>query len=712
MPCQRALAFLIMLTRLWLPDLLCSASYWLLIIMSTLVAANLTSSGNIDWISAITWGGLLLAGLSPITTGLSWQLPSSLSRSVIMPLAYGVFAIGCLGLRWVGLDLLWSAGLMTAVGWAVSWEYCRRFKKIALTNTVDVFAIGFVAVWSGVVLVLLRPLLRSVAISLTGQGALLGWSDMVLLANFVLQLGAPASMGEPIPNPLLNGEAVLPYHFSSYVPAALAYRLGIFHTPLEAMVAIAFPLGLLLIGCSLAGVGQLHAWPRRLLGGVIAYTVTVTAYGAFLSYDRQSFWDPAWLLMTAPSTIHAAAMLSSFVAVYSQLSRSGCRIALIVLGWLLTLGMKIQVAWYTLPMYGALFFVSMLEFWMARKPPSQPTYRTPIYRTMQSVLALATGLLATALIMGTATELSGHGRDYIHDFVQFGSQVAQTIAFLEPLRTLLTVGPDMVKLRHLIPAAVSQGAIAGLSFWSGLIFVCILSWRLLKQSSPQRNARLCQAGITLLVGSFIATLFAPTTPWDASEFQNRAWPVLWIVAMQLWISGIAAPSSLPIRSQRLQLRLLSISLFLAVLATLLMIHQASRVGKSHIQTPLQPWSETFYPLQFAPQTLKVSAALQQPQLSAVPPFFVYPPDTQTTLNDQAAVLAALSGRLPYYSRLAMLNALQAIDDVDLSDLPTAVTEVLPTAQIVCLTLDGQIIRVELDNIGELDVVCLPLSKTN
>jgi hypothetical protein len=110
--------------------------------------------------------------------------------------------------------------------------------------------------------------------------------------------------------------------------------------------------------------------------------------------------------------------------------------------------------------------------------------------------------------------------------------------------------------------------------------------------------------MALLIVSFLAGLFVgPPMVWDAAEFQNRSWPMLWCIGA--W--GLAGwQPRFALQRHRLLTGLLVVALL--VFATVLLPQQKS---KSAASPPLWPdWTIKYYPFLISSSDKQAAAALK------------------------------------------------------------------------------------------------------
>lgn len=454
------------------------------------------------------------------------------------------------------------------------------------------------------------------------------WSDVILHANTLLSISSLPWGQAPI-STLDYAAPIIPYHYISYVLSAFLNSLSPQASPLACFITIVAPLGLLLLLLPLNE--QLQDSITKASIGVAALKVSTifAVYCLWVRLIHDTFLDPVWLLITAPATLYACAMVVSCldIAFKSETFRAVNVIGLTATAFLLVGLSKLQIAQSLLPMVTLIIVLTL-----ANSNQSLPRIRVK-YRVL---IPISLGLLVLACL--GLNSLVGVARSKPVEEVGIFLQGIRNIAWPlngNPLSSLLD--------------ALWINKILGLLTLCGPLFLLAIGYSL----SIGRQQALLRAMLLLMFTSYCLGLFvSPSMPWDDGEFLNRSWPVLWCVGAWVLLGVKNVFSDTRKTRIAMGLSLLLVALGLSVLPLTKQLSIASPRSKLD-------WSKDYFPVRIKKEDKSIARMLQA--LGRNSPFFAIssPENNRQILDDSPARLASLSGMRPVMSRLGFQKSLQA-----------------------------------------------------
>jgi hypothetical protein len=449
-----------------------------------------------------------------------------------------------------------------------------------------------------------------------------GWSDLILHANTALSLANLPLGASPI-STIDAFRPSHPYHFGSYILPALITSEFNAPSPLISFISITTPLGLALVSLPLMDRLARGRKGRALSGALVTTSSAVFIYAIWVKVAPTSFFDPVWLLITAPATLYACSVVLSALEIGINngkiIEGRVAQTSLILLTLVLTLIHKLQV--FHVILIAGICLSSHNLLFSARQ-------HCPRWLTIGSV---AISICALQLIV--YSRLGIDRSDYILSFQDFLTTIRSS--FLPSINQSTLPTDTAARLADLLLGGI---LLCGPVFIAGWILT----------NSNQRCLMVPRALVPfILISFFLAVLISPAMPWDQSEFQNRSWPLLWCIGVWL-LAGYRMKNEGDYHIANLSLS------FAMLLGSWLILPANKRLSAA--QPPLAEWTKDYYPYTIKSSEKKLAASLAS--ISTNDLFFI--PDTDQTeiLQDTASTIAALSGRRPLFSRLGFQIAMQ------------------------------------------------------
>ena len=550
---------------------------------------------------------LLLAGSTPqpwllvclfwfMTGSVCWSAacqqiwPSDSSLNSYLPLGYGIASLVSFVLIMLRLGTLPACALGSGFG-AISWWLSTRTasaKEPAHSSDVPapsanaaafipLLLTGAYATFLMADQLISAADLRDVSTATTIHG----WVDLIVHSNTVLSFSFLPFGSAPI-STFDHTQTLLPYHYGSYILASLLTTASGSVSPFLAYLALVSPLGLWLLLLPFADRLLLRPRSGRLEILLLIIAILIVVYSSWVRLISYSLLDPLWLLITSPATLYACAIVLSGLQIASSCRSSfwqlrfGVGLSLAVL--LILIFFKVQVAHaLLLAVLVAVILTIRLRF-RASGDRGPVGLRLPLLIT---ALFITSHLLLNR-ILGIARA------NPVQDWLKFLTDLA-AVTWKENL-------PFVDQLTLLPPLAAGLGVLT----LCGPLFLAF--WVLAARSHQTRP--LSSQLMALLIVSFLAGQFVgPPMVWDAAEFQNRSWPMLWCIGA--W--GLAGwQPRLALQRHRLLTGLLVVALL--VFATVLLPQQKSESAAS---PPLWPdWTIKYYPILISSSDKQSAAALK------------------------------------------------------------------------------------------------------
>ncbi len=449
-----------------------------------------------------------------------------------------------------------------------------------------------------------------------------GWSDLILHSNTVLSL-ANLPLGT---SPISTIDAFRPshpYHFGSYILPALITSEFNAPSPLISFISITTPLGLTLVSLPLMDRLARGRKGRALSGALLTTSSAIFIYAIWVKVAPTSFFDPIWLLITAPATLYACSVVLSALEIGTNngkiIEGRVAQAGLILLTLALTLLNKLQVFHVILIAGICLLSHSLLVSTRQHRPKW-----------------LIIGCVAISIC---AVQLFVYGKlginrgDYILSFQDFLTTTLSS--FLPSINQSTLPTGTAARLADLLLGGI---ILCGPVFIAGWILT----------NSNQRCLMVPRAVAPfILISFFLAVLISPAMPWDQGEFQNRSWPLLWCIGVWL-LAGYRTKNE----SDQLMANLcLS---FAMLIVSWLLLPASKRLSAA--QPPLAEWTKDYYPYTIKSSEKKLAASLAS--ISTNDLFFIPDASSKAAYQDTTSIIAALSGRRPLFSRLGFQIAMQ------------------------------------------------------
>jgi hypothetical protein len=454
-----------------------------------------------------------------------------------------------------------------------------------------------------------------------------GWSDIILHANTVLSLSSLAPGQYPI-STLDYRDHIIPYHYASYILSALVSSLSTQASPLASYVCIVAPLGLLLLVLPLSEQLLTSTSRQAKISFITTVSILFLIYSLWVRMIGNSLMDPAWLLITAPATLYACAVVISGLQVGTGAlnRRSLSLVGLALLVFLLTAFSKIQIAHALLPV--VVIIVCAAAFRILRQ-------RQVIRVNPWISIPLAGASLAGLHLYGNSLLNIGR-KDPIREVMHFLSEITEK-----------TWG-------HANGTLTSVAQIDWLAPLLGLMTLCGPIFLIAVICGMRRPARAGFREQVLILFSFsylFSLLLSPSMPWDDGEFLNRSWPLLWCIGVWALLKRGSFKAEQPLQPQ-----LLIIGSVIAVLAGWFILPGPKRES---IASPpnREDWSKTFYPTTIRLSEKKLAKEL----INSSKGNYFFASSSASSNNfifdDLPSRLAALSGIRPIMSRLSFQKSL-------------------------------------------------------
>jgi len=469
--------------------------------------------------------------------------------------------------------------------------------------------------------------LRNVAVNTTIKS----WADVTWHANTVLSLSSLPQGQLPI-SPFDYADSIVPYHYSSYILSSLFSSLSPQASPLESFVSILVPLGCLLMLLPLAEQALKAKTRHASIIFLGSASSVFLIYSLWVRLLGDSWLDPAWLLITAPATMYACAITLSGIQICTETHKRGSipLIGLALLGFLLTVFTKIQIAHALLPM--VVVVVISAGFSILRQNRRLRLNRT-IYIPLASLAFLAALHLHGNSVLGLGRK---HPIGEVMTF--FGVVVARTWGQLK-------VGQISVLNIDWIAPLLGFMTLCGPLFLIALISGV---------SGPSRQSFGVRILILAAFSYVVSLLLSPSMPWDDGEFLNRSWPLLWCLGV--WALLDRCP--LKLNKKLPQQWIVSGSVITIALGWLLL----PGPKKVSIASPPKPddWSKVFYPITFKSTEIKLAQDLRR---SGNNNYFFASSSlkksySKVEFDDLPSRIAALSGARPLLSRVLFQKSMQ------------------------------------------------------
>ena len=478
--------------------------------------------------------------------------------------------------------------------------------------------------------------LRNVAVNTTING----WADVMLHANTVLSLSSLPAGQAPI-SALDYADPIVPYHYASYILSSLFSSLSPQASPLESFVSIVAPLGCLLMLLPLSEQAlkatSRHASIALLGTGSFLFLL----YSLWVRLIGDSLLDPAWLLITAPATMYACAIVLSSIQICTSTYKQGpvALISLVLLGFLLTAFAKIQIAYALLPM--VVVIVSSVGFRTLGQK-----------HVLNANTSIYIPLAAVSLFAGVHL--------YVNSILGIGRRhpVGEVMTFFRDIAAKTwghtNIGQTSVLNNDWLAPLLGFLTLCGPVFLSALI--CGIT-------GPSRRGFGLRV-LALVVASYMVSfLLSPSMPWDDGEFLNRSWPLLWYLGA--WALLDKPPFEFHLKQPHL------VVITSLVIAFILGWSILPAPKRESIASPPRPedWSKAYYPTIVNSSEKKLAQDLRQVGLNAY--FFASSSlknsHSKIDFDDLPSRLSALSGARPLISRVLFQKSLQAFDSKESLD---------------------------------------------
>jgi hypothetical protein len=471
--------------------------------------------------------------------------------------------------------------------------------------------------------------LRNVAVNTTING----WADVMLHANTVLSLSSLPPGQAPI-STLDYADPIVPYHYASYILSSLFSSLSPQASPLESFVSIVAPLGCLLMLLPLSEQA-LKATSRHTLFALLGTgSFLFLLYSLWVRLIGDSLMDPAWLLITAPATMYACAIILSGIQICTTTRNQKpiALISLVLLGFLLTAFAKIQIAYALLPMVVAI--VSSVGF----RIPGQKqvlSANNSIYIPLAAVSLLAGVHLYSNSVLGVGR------RHPVGDVMTFFRDIAAKTWGHTNFGQASALNNDWL------------GPLIGLLTLCGPVFLIALICGI---TSPSRQGFGVRVLVLVVVSYMVSFLLNPSMPWDDGEFLNRSWPLLWYLGA--WALLDKPPFKFDLKQPHLVL------ITSLVIALILGWNILPGPKIESIASPPRPedWSKAYYPTIVNSAEKKLAQDLRRMGLNTY--FFANSSlknsYSKIDFDDMPSRLSALSGARPLMSRVLFQKSLQAL----------------------------------------------------
>ena len=471
--------------------------------------------------------------------------------------------------------------------------------------------------------------LHNVAVTTTIKG----WADVMLHANTVLSLSSLPPGQAPI-STLDYTDSIVPYHYTSYILSSLFNSLSTQASPLQSFVSIVAPLGCLLMLLPFSEEAlkakSKHASIALLGTGSFIFLL----YSLWVRLIGDSLLDPAWLLITAPATMYACSITLSGIQIYSNTYKQGpvSLISLVVLGFLLTVSAKIQIAHALLPMVVAIG--SWVGFSLLRQKQVL-RLNDSIYIPLAAVSLLAGVHLYANSILGVGR------RDPAGEVITFLRDIAaRTWGYANAGQTSVLNNDWLAPL------------LGFLTFCGPLFLIALLSGII----GPSRQSFRERVLILIIVSYVTSLLISPSMPWDDGEFLNRSWPLLW------YLGAWALLDRPRFKFDRKQLQQVLITG--SVIALILGWSILPAPKRESIASPSRPedWSKSYYPTIVNSSEKKLAQDLKR---SGINPYFFASSSLKNShskidFDDMPSRLSALSGARPLISRVLFQKSLEVL----------------------------------------------------
>lgn len=452
-----------------------------------------------------------------------------------------------------------------------------------------------------------------------------GWSDVILHANTVLSFSSLAAGQAPI-STLNYTDQVIPYHYASYLLSSLVSSLSAKSSPLAIYVAIVAPLGCMLLIMPLLENALTTRSTHTTLGFVGTGSLLFLIYSLWVRLINNSFFDPAWLLITGPATMYACAIIVSGLQIgtKSHNKKPIYLASLVLMAFLLSAFSKIQIAHSLLPM-------TVLSLTSATLGIKKQTLE----------ISLKQWLFFSFIILSfAAIHLYGN---WILD-INRKHPVVEVTAFLSDIGTT-TWGNAHFGQALLVNKAWIAPLLGLLTLWGPLLLIALIT----SKARQSRNVLRPQV-LTLITLSYtLSLILSPSMPWDDGEFLNRSWPLLWCLGAWYLLGQY------PIRlEQKLNRQMLITGSVLAIILGWSILPEPK---KESIASPptREGWTKAFYPTIIRSSEKKLSSRIGQSSTNTY--FFASNNKSNSYLDDLPSRLAALSGTRPLLSRLAFQKSL-------------------------------------------------------
>ena len=454
-----------------------------------------------------------------------------------------------------------------------------------------------------------------------------GWSDVILHANTVLSLSSLAPGQAPI-STLYYTDQIIPYHYASYILSSLVSSLSVQASPMASYVSIVAPLGCMLLMLPLLEDALTTRSKHTIFGYMATGSLLFLIYSLWTRLINNSFFDPAWLLITGPATIYACAIVISGLQIgtkaYSKKSIS--RVSLVLMAFLLTAFSKIQIAHSLLAMVVIILTSATLDI---KKQKMGIAFKHWLFVFLMVVSFSAVHLYGnwkldigrkhpvaevTSFLSGIGTTTWGNAH--------FGQGLPLNNAWIAPLLGLLTL-------------------------WGPLLLIALIT-----SNARQSRDNFRPLVLTLMTMSYtLSLILSPSMPWDDGEFLNRSWPLLWCLGAWYLLGQY------PIRlEQQLNRQMLIIGSVIATILGWFILPEPKR--ESIASPPIRGgWMKAFYPTTIRLSEKKLAARLGESKKNTY--FFASSNSKNTNylLDDLPSRLAALNGMRPLLSRLSFQKSL-------------------------------------------------------
>jgi hypothetical protein len=447
------------------------------------------------------------------------------------------------GARWQVAVLLGVAGLFA---WRRPISYPRG-TVAALGLLVAVFTVTWCAD--------IAPRARH----LHATGILDFWIDVLVHAGTLAQFASPDAIGRGM---VLMADAPRPlYHIASYLPPAMLSRIaGV--SPLDAIMLIWIPLGVLVMACGVVALGLALGGPW--MGAfALAAVAVMPDPGRFALHN--GYMDPAWLLEGSPGTLYAVGVSCAALAALVRWYRDQ-RLANLALGALLTAGCfltRVNVFVWLAPLYA----LGVVAGWQRLSP-----------RLRAAGVALGLLVMIGGLIAISWPILRADPRQFLFSYELWVHTISGPTAYDGLYQALLPrigrIGTGIVGLGLLLLTILGP--------WLPifLALTLLLLW--------QRRWSTADALPWLLIAvAIVAVLLAPIARnGDIQEYRQRASPLLAVV-IAIWSTRMAALTCRPYLQRLIGRRARIVALGLITVSLIVQAATISTAKRPHMTWGLQ-----------------------------------------------------------------------------------------------------------------------------